>query len=112
MIVIAGTIDVDPTRRAEALTAAEPLMTKTRGLSGCLDYVWSADPLVDGRIYVFERWVSREALEAHFASPHYVEMRDTIAARGITGLDVSKYQIGRIAPVYDATGQPSAVFDS
>ena len=110
MIVIAGTVDVDPARRAEALGAAVPLMERTRAMPGCLDYVWSADPMVEGRIYVFERWKGRAELEQHFASPHYTAMRDTIAAHDIRGLDVSKYAIGAQAPVYDEGGRPSAVF--
>jgi quinol monooxygenase YgiN len=110
-IIIAGTVDVDPERRDEALGAGKAHMAETRKLDGCLDYVWSADPMTPGRIYIFERWASRAALEVHFASPHYTAMRDTIATRGITGLDVSKYKIAASAPVYDATGSPSAVFD-
>ena len=60
MIIITGTVDVDPERREAALIAAQPHMRATRALEGCLDYVWSADPLVPGRIYVYERWESRE----------------------------------------------------
>ena len=112
MILIAGTVDVDPERRAAALEAGCPHMAQTRKLPGCLDYVWSADPLTPGRIYVFERWADREALEAHFASPHYTAMRDTIAAHGIRGLEVAKLEVGRVQPVYDAQGRPRADFSS
>ena len=62
MIIITGTVDIDPDRRDEALGAAEPHMRATRTLEGCLDYVWSGDPLVPGRIYVFERWESEADL--------------------------------------------------
>lgn len=110
VIIIAGTVDVDPERREEALEAAREHMEATRQLAGCLDYVWSGDPMTPGRIYVFERWASQGQLEIHFASEHFVAMRDTIAARGICGLDVSKYQIGIIEPVYDPQGQPRADF--
>ena len=110
MIVIAGTVDVDPERRAAALEASCRHAAETRKLPGCLDYVWSADPLTPGRIYVFERWESRAALETHFASPHFPAMRDTIVAHGIRGLDVSKYEIGRVEPVYDPQGRARADF--
>ncbi len=110
MIIISGTVDVDPDRRDAALAAAEVHMKATRELEGCLDYVWSADPLTPGRIYVYERWASRENLEVHFASPPFTNMRDTIAGHGITGLDVAKYRISLSEPVYDPQGQPRADF--
>lgn len=110
MIIIAGTVDIDPARREDALEAAKPLMALTRSMPGCLDYVWSADPMVDGRLYVFERWVSREALEGHFASAHFIDMRNTIAAHGLTGIDVAKMRVDLSEPVYDPQGQPRADF--
>ena len=110
MIIIAGTVDVDPARRDEALVAGKPHMEATRAQKGCLDYVWAADPLVPGRIYVFERWESQQALAAHLAGPHYVAMRDTIAAHGIRGLDVWKYEPARRGAVYDPSGVPRADF--
>jgi quinol monooxygenase YgiN len=110
VIIIAGTVDIDPARVEEALEAAKPLMELTRAMPGCLDYVWSADPLVEGRLYVFERWEGREVLEAHFASAHFIDMRNTIAAHGLCGIDVSKVRVDLSEPVYDPQGQPRADF--
>ncbi len=110
IILIAGTVDVDPQKRDAALEAGCPHMEATRAQKGCLDYVWSADLLVPGRIYVFERWESQEDLAAHFSGPHYLAMRDTIGAHGLRGADVSKYRIDLSEPVYDETGTPRADF--
>jgi quinol monooxygenase YgiN len=110
MILIAGTVEVDPAKRDEALVAGAPHMAATRAQAGCIDYVWSADPLVPGRIYVFERWESQEALQAHFDGPHYLNMRNTIAAHGLSGADVSKYRPEIQEPVYDPTMTPRADF--
>ena len=110
MIIIAGTVDVDPGQRDDALVAASPHMEKTRAQKGCIDYVWSADPLVPGRIYVFERWEDRQALQAHFDGEHYLNMRNTIGAHGLTGADVSKYKPEITEPVYDSTMTPRADF--
>ncbi len=110
MILIAGTVDVDPDQRDAALEAGRPHMEATRAQKGCVDYVWSADGLVPGRIYVYERWESQEALEAHFAGPHYLAMRDTMAAHGLRGADVSKYRPDLSGPVYDSQGRPRADF--
>jgi quinol monooxygenase YgiN len=110
LIILAGWVEVDPERREEALAAGAKHMKATRQLEGCLDYVWSGDPLIPGRIVIFERWESRAHLENHFASPHYPAMRDTIASFGLSGLDVSKYRIDVHEPIYDPTGKPRADF--
>lgn len=110
MIIIAGTVEVDPEQRDAALTAGCPHMQATRDQAGCIDYVWSADLLVPGRIYVYERWQSEDALRAHFEGPHYRAMRDTIAAHGLRAADVLKYRADQSEPVYDATGTPRADF--
>lgn len=110
MIVIAGSIDVDPDRREAALEAGRPHVLATRAWPGCRAYVWSADSLEEGRIQVFEEWESEEALAAHFAGPHYRAMRDTIAAHGIRGIEVCKYRVALREPVYDERGRPRADF--
>lgn len=110
MIIIAGTVDVDPKRREAALEAGVRHVEATRVQKGCVDYAWSADPLVAGRIYVYERWESEAALAAHFDGPHYRAMRDTIAAHGLRGADVAKFRIDRSGPVYDPEGRPRADF--
>ncbi len=110
VILIAGTVDVDPVKREAALVAGEPHMRATRAQKGCLDYNWSADSLTPGRIYVYERWESQGDLAAHFDGPHYLAMRDTIAAHGLRGADVSKYLPELSEPVYDPQGRPRADF--
>jgi quinol monooxygenase YgiN len=110
VILIAGTVDVDPAQRDAALEAGKPHMEATRAWKGCLDYTWSADGLNPGRIYVYERWESQEALASHLKGPHYIAMRDTIAAHGLRGADVSKFRVDLSEPVYDSTGTPRADF--
>ena len=63
-------------------------------------------------MYVYERWESQEALAAHFAGPHYLNMRNTIASFGLRGADVLKYRPAQSEPVYDAQGVPRADFTS
>lgn len=110
MILIAGTVDVNPERRDDALEAARPHMAATRAQAGCIDYTWCADPLVPGRIYVYERWDNEDALAKHFEGQHYLDMRNTIGAHEIRGVDVLKYRIDLSEPVYDPSGKPRADF--
>jgi quinol monooxygenase YgiN len=110
MILIAGTVDVDPDRRADALEAGKPHMVATRAQKGCVAYVWSPDPLIEGRIVVYEHWETQEDLAIHLAGEHYINMRNTIASFGLSAADVSKFRIDHQEPVYDSTGTPRADF--
>jgi quinol monooxygenase YgiN len=101
-IIVAGTIDVAPDRREACLEASRALQQATRrDEPGCLAYVFAADPVVPGRISVFERWTEAGTLLAHFAHPNYVAMRTVLYEHGIIGADVRRYRIDAEAPVYD-----------
>ena len=63
-----------------------------------------------GRIRVFERWESQQALENHFNNHWYQDMRMALAQFGIRGADVLKYRIDVAEPVYDETGTARADF--
>jgi quinol monooxygenase YgiN len=65
MLIVAGTFEVDPAEREAFLKGREEAMRTSRAEPGCLDYVFSADPLEPGRVILFERWESKEALAAH-----------------------------------------------
>lgn len=67
MIIVAGAFEVDPAQRTAFLAGREEVMRRSRGEDGCLEYTFSADPLDPGRVVLFERWASQEALDAHLA---------------------------------------------
>lgn len=110
MIIIAGTVDVDPGQRDAALAAGREHEAATRRQQGCLDYSWMPDGHDPGRIYVFERWLDEASLAAHFNGPLYRAMRETMARHGLRGADVLKYRIDLAEPVYDPSGRPRADF--
>ena len=64
-IIISGTVDIDPEQMEAAMTAAKPLIEGALTQEGIMDYDWCPDPLTPGRIRVFERWESQQALENH-----------------------------------------------
>lgn len=64
MLIIAGSLMVDPTDRAAFLAANADVIGQARRAVGCLDFVQAADPLDDRRINVFERWDEEENLLA------------------------------------------------
>lgn len=112
MIIIAGTITIDPERRATCLAASVALQEATRrDEPGCLAYVFSADPAEPGHITVYELWADAASLEAHFLHPNYLDMRTLLGSHGITGADVKKYRVDASAPVYNAQRVATASFD-
>ncbi len=109
-IIISGTVDIDPEQMEAAMTAAKPLIEGALTQEGIMDYDWCPDPLTPGRIRVFERWESQQALETHFNNHWYQDMRVALAQFGIRGADVLKYRIDATEPVYDETGTARADF--
>jgi quinol monooxygenase YgiN len=100
MFVIAGTIAVDPAKRAQAMEPAAEMMRETRKEPGNLDYAFSLDMGEPGTIRVFEQWESQEALDLHFASPHMARFRETLGELGITGMNMQRYEIESVGPLF------------
>lgn len=64
MLIVAGHLTVAPDHREAYLADCLEVVELARATSGCLDFALSPDPLVPGRVNVFERWRSVEELEA------------------------------------------------
>jgi quinol monooxygenase YgiN len=64
VLIIAGSLFVDPADRAAFLAANGDVVGRARKATGCLDFVQAADPLDLSRINVFERWDSEHDLLA------------------------------------------------
>jgi quinol monooxygenase YgiN len=91
MLIIAGWLEVDPADRDGYLADCVPVLQQAATAPGCLDFVLAADPLLPGRIRVFERWESDEDLTRfRGAGP------DTGQTDRILGADVRKYRISAV----------------
>jgi quinol monooxygenase YgiN len=99
MLVIAGTIAIDPAHRQTAVEAALEMMRETRKEPGCISYVFSADLDDPGRFRIFEEWESQAALDAHFKAPHMAAFQRVVAQIGIKEMSVSKYEISSVGPL-------------
>ncbi|MGL5824444.1 MAG: putative quinol monooxygenase [Nocardioides sp.] len=63
MIIVSGTLTVDPADRDRYLAGCIPAIEAARRADGCVDYALSSDLVVPGRINVYELWRSREDLQ-------------------------------------------------
>jgi quinol monooxygenase YgiN len=64
MLIIAGSLILDPAHRASFLAANADIVVQARQATGCLDFVQAADPLDPSRVNIFERWDTEEDLLA------------------------------------------------
>ncbi len=64
MLIIAGSLILDPDDRERFLAANADVVDLARHSTGCLDFVQAADPLDVSGINIFERWDSEEHLLA------------------------------------------------
>jgi quinol monooxygenase YgiN len=62
LIIIAGSLHVEPTERDRYLAAVVDVARLARLAAGCLDFVQTPDPLDPTRINVYERWESDDHL--------------------------------------------------
>ena len=90
MIIVNGTIDVDPDQRDTFIEAARALMTDTRAEAGCESYAFAADLDDPGRFHVAERWADDAAVAGHMASPHMAAFLGAIGG-AVRGASLTKY---------------------
>lgn len=64
MIIVAGHLIVAPEERNAYLEGCVSVVEQARDATGCLDFSIAADLVDPGRMNVYERWGSREDVEA------------------------------------------------
>lgn len=99
MLVIAGTVAIDPEKVEVGTAAAVEMMQETRKESGCISYTFASSIEEPGRFQIFEEWESQEALDAHFASPHMARFQAAVGGMGVREMKVQRYEIAKVGPL-------------
>ncbi len=94
MIAVLGSfrLPADEVERARPLMQA--VIAATLAEPGCRAYSYAEDVAEPGLFRVTELWDSREALAAHFETPHMKAWIEQRAALGFFDRDISLYEIG------------------
>ena len=95
MVIVAGHITVDPEQRESYLAGSMSVVEEARPADGCLDFVITADLLDPGRVNVFERWESQEALETFRGSGPGNEQ-----GAAMLSVSVAEYDIVDVRPLF------------
>ena len=99
MLVIGGSIRIDPANHDRAVAAALAMMEATRKEQGCISYTFTTDLEERGLFYIFEEWQGPEALAAHFGAPHMAVFQGEIGKLGVKEMNVQRYEVSSVGPV-------------
>ncbi|MEE9414792.1 MAG: putative quinol monooxygenase [Acidimicrobiales bacterium] len=91
MIIVAGTIEMDPEKVTTFSELAQRTMAATEAEDGCVSYAFAVKLGAPGTIVVAEMWESEEALTSHFGQPHMAEFIGAMGEFGITATSINKY---------------------
>jgi quinol monooxygenase YgiN len=89
MVIVAGQLFVDPAGRDRYLAGCAEVVEQARRAPGCLDFAITADLIDPGRINIFERWQTREAVKAFRGSGPGEEQSTAILAASVAEYDVA-----------------------
>lgn len=90
MLIVAGHLTVEPGQRESYLASCADVVTQARRTTGCLDFAVTADLVDPGRVNVFERWSSREELEAFRGSGPEEEQTVAMLSASVAEFDVTE----------------------
>jgi quinol monooxygenase YgiN len=95
MVIVAGHVTVEPQQRESYRAGCVSVVEQARGTEGCLEFAITADPIDPGRVNIFERWESQEALEAFRSSGPAVEQ-----AAAMLSVSAAEYDIADVRPLF------------
>ena len=95
MVIVAGHITVDPEQRESYLAGCMSVVEKARRAAGCLDFAITADLLDPGRVNLFERWESQEAVKTFRRSGPSNKQRAAMFSAS-----VAEYDIADVRPLF------------
>lgn len=93
MIVVTGTITLDPAKATDAKAAMLTMMEASNAEAGCQSYRFVADLAEPGTFHVVEQWDDADAIDAHNASPHMAALLSSMGELGVTGTEIWRHDV-------------------
>ena len=100
MLVIAGRVRLHQAGVEETVRAGSVIAVASRAEPGCIEYRYAMDIEDSLVLQLFEHWESATALEAHFATPHFLAFSEVLlrAANGEAGF--TRFEVSTAAPLF------------
>lgn len=89
MVIICGSVQVDPDRRDEYVVAHRDLVRRARDADGCLHVAITADSVDPGRVNNVEVWRDAAALDAWRAVANAPELEIEFSASDVARYDAT-----------------------
>ena len=96
MLIVTGIITIPEGALETARPAIATMVAETLKEPGCITYGFWVDPEDAKRLRVYEEWQNRDALEAHFATPHMATFREILGTLGPISRDLVTIQAGEV----------------
>ena len=96
MIVVAGTISINPSDMEAYRAAAAPMIEATLAEEGCQTYNFAQSVVDPTEIRIFEIWESNEALEAHFVADHMATFMEALGGLKISNRALAVYEADKV----------------
>jgi len=93
VLLIAGSIRIDPTARDELIRTAIAVVHELRKQVGCTCVSLSADLEDSTVLHLLQVWESQAALSANIGSPQIDAIRDHAGRLGIREMSLLKYDV-------------------
>ncbi|MFV0363035.1 MAG: putative quinol monooxygenase [Suipraeoptans sp.] len=91
MIRIIATFNLEPASIDKAIEYAKELVSETRKENGCIQYDLIQADEIPTKLVVLENWETREALDAHSNSEHFLRLVPLISGLCYKAPDIEKY---------------------
>ncbi len=99
MLIVTGVFELDPDHIERLKGAAIAMARATRDEDGCRVYAFWQDIEEPSRFRVYEEWVVKAALKAHFETAHMHIWRAALAKGGLLSQEVVTIEGGTVSPL-------------
>jgi quinol monooxygenase YgiN len=100
MVIVAGTMQLDPADRDAFLQSRADAVKATLTEPGCIEYSFSADGHDPGLVRLFEVWENQDALSTHLALlAENAKQQGAPAASPVKKADILQYNVSSHGPL-------------